>query len=129
MATRYEQLSEFYDRARKQEIKRQEAACKLANLLVDEVIATLNIPEHLHSGSANAKVAIEVCGLPPDANAAIARNVPLNDAVASSDGETFSFGLLVRIMSQSGFPPHAVLFRVHMLHSLNESFEVRLAGG
>lgn len=123
MATRYQQLVELYDKAHARANERRDAAAALASALVKEVVKALGIPADLHTGSDRKKLAIELCALADD-RSAILTPTKLPDAVTTTDGETFRFGIIVRLFSQAGFPPHSVLFRVNMKHELNDRFQV-----
>lgn len=153
MPTRYDQLSDLYRRAHEQASKRRDAATELAGLLVRELESSLGVPEKLRANErtrinpqglkdALARVteaeaglldpgtpmpAIELCSVPERDDEPVHRIVPtpLTAAVTTEDGENYRFGIVMRLYSRSGFPPHPILFRVHMHHKLNDTFEVR----
>lgn len=91
-----------------------------------DLIAVLEVPDNLRPGTGKQSPAVETCVVTETeagASSIVPRPVPA--AVTTQDGETYEFGLIVRVRSRQGFPPHAVLFRVTLRHRLNDRFEVR----
>lgn len=126
MPTRYDQLTDLYDRSHEQANRQRDAAISVASHLVRDLIAVLDVPDNLRPGPGKQSPAVETCVVNEDDTGA--RSIvprPVAAAVTTEDGETYEFGLIVRVQSRQGFPSHAVLFRVSLRHKLNDRFEVR----
>jgi hypothetical protein len=132
MGSKYEQLCELYTRANGESNKRRDDTIALASALLTEVLNSFGVPDDLKptpSRTGKSRPAVEVCRVPWDDNEPMDQPelAPVTVAVTTEDGELYKFGIVVRIYSKDGIPPHSVLFRIHMRHKLGSAFDVMLA--